>query len=252
VSADVHFADEPEGDGETNYLGVGARYNLADANESGYWVKLYSDGIVELKKDSVTLQTSSVENPDTGVWHRISITVTDNIIKATVDDKNVFSCKDTDSPVSSGRVALYSALQKNYFDNLSVSEVDGYEAYITRWDNLDDLLSYSEGSNEDTKTGWYHNTMCSYKNYHRTLSTGYPGASLSFSFEGCAFALIGAAASAVLSVEVDGKFIETGYAADATGNRRTVYANYDLSEGLHTVKITVLSGTLDVDAVEFQ
>jgi hypothetical protein len=130
--------------------------------------------------------------------------------------------------------------------------VDGYESYITRADNLDELLTYSEGSNEDTGTGWYHNTMCSYKNYHRTLSTGYPGASLFFSFEGSAFALIGAASSAVLSIEVDGNSIETGYAADATGNRRAVYADYDLSEGQHTVKITVVSGTLDVDAVEFQ
>jgi hypothetical protein len=94
--------------------------------------------------------------------------------------------------------------------------------------------------------------MCSYKNYHRTLSTGYPGASLSFSFVGSAFALIGAASSAVLSVEVDGYSIETGYAADAIGYRRAVYADYDLSEGQHTVKITVVTGTLDVDAVEFQ
>jgi hypothetical protein len=252
VSVDVHFADEPEADGETNYLGVGARYNLADANESGYWGKLYSDGTVELKKDNTTLQTSVIENLDTGVWHNISITVTNNIIKAMVDDKNVFSYKDADSPVISGRVALYSALQKNYFENLRVSAVDGYKAYVTRWDDLDELLTYSEGSNEDTGTGWYHNTMCSYKNYHRTLSTGYPGASISFSFEGSAFALIGAASSAVLSVEVDGNSVETGYAADATGYRRAVYADYDLSEGQHTVKIAVVSGTLDVDAVEFQ
>jgi hypothetical protein len=95
VSVDVHFADEPEKDRETNYLGVGARYNLADVNESGYWVKLYSDGTVELKKDSTTLQTSSVENLDTSVWHNISITVTNNIIKATVDDRNVLSLDGT-------------------------------------------------------------------------------------------------------------------------------------------------------------
>jgi hypothetical protein len=94
--------------------------------------------------------------------------------------------------------------------------------------------------------------MCSYKNFHRTLSTGYPGASLSFSFDGSAFALIGAASSAVFSFEVDGNFIEKDYAADATGKLRAVYADYDLSEGKHTVKITVVSGTLDVDAVEFQ
>jgi hypothetical protein len=126
-----------------------------------------------------------------------------------------------------------------------VFAVNGYNPYITRLDDLDAPLSYSQGKND-----WHHNTMSSYRNYNRTLSTGYPNADLSFSFEGTAFAVIGAASHAVLSIEADGVCLEKAYRADVSSDRKAVYANYDLPGGRHTVKITVVSGTLDVDAVE--
>lgn len=252
VSADVHFADEPEDDGKTNYLGIGARYNLADANYSGYWIKLSADGTVELKKDNSTLADAFIEGLDTSAWHSLSLTVTNTTIIAAVDDEELIRYEDNESPVISGRAALYSALQKNYFDNLKVTEAEGYASTITRVDNFDAELTYSEGSNEDTGAGWYHNTMCSFKNYHRTVSTGYEGATLEFSFEGQMFALIGAAKNAELTIEIDGVVVESAYAINASQNRKAVYANYGLDEGVHTVKITVNAGSLDVDVVEYQ
>lgn len=252
VSADVHFADEPEDDGKTNYLGIGARYNLADANYSGYWIRLSEDGKVELKKDYSTLENASIEDLDTSAWHSLSLTVINMTIIVTIDDEELIRYEDTECPVISGRVALYSALQKNYFDNLKVTEAEGYATGVTRADNFDAELTYSEGSNEDTGAGWYHNTMCSFKNYHRTISTGYEGATVTFSFDGHAFALIGAAKNAELTIEIDGTVAESAYAVNASQNRKAVYANYDLDEGSHTVKITVNAGSLDVDAVEYQ
>jgi hypothetical protein len=246
VSVDAHFADLPEADREVNYLGIGARYNLADAGESGYWVKLHSDGTVELKKENVTWKTSVIKGLDIHTWHSISITVIHNRITASLDGAEIFCCEDTEFPINSGQAAIYSAFQKNYFGNLSVSAVDEYNAYITRLDDLDAPLSYSQGEND-----WHHNTMSSYRNYNRTLSTGYPNASLTFSFEGTSFAVIGAANHAVLSIEADGVCLEKAYRANVSSDRKAVYANYDLPGGKHTVKITVVSGTLDVDAVEF-
>lgn len=252
VSADVHFTDETDGDGTGNYIGIGARYNLADANYSGYWIKLFEDGTVELKKDNSTLETAVIEELDAGAWHSLSLTVTNMTIIAVIDGEELIRYEDNESPVISGRAALYSALQKNYFDNLQVTEAEGYASSITRVDNFDAALTYSEGSNEDTGTGWYHNTMCGFRNYNRTLSTGYEGASVTISFEGSSFALIGAAKDAELTIEIDGVVAEPAYTVNASQSRKAVYTNYDLEDGAHTVKITVNAGTLDVDAVEYQ
>ncbi len=252
VTIDVHFADDPEEDEKVNYVGLGARYNLADSYTSGYWIKLYEDGNVELIKDSTVLDTAYIDGLDTGVWHSLSLTVVENTISASVDGEEIFSYEDTENVVISGRVALYSYLQKNYYDNLKVEAVDGYDIYITRADGLDSEFTYSEGSNEDTGSGWYHNTMSSYKNYNRTLSTGYEGATVEFTFTGSCFALIGGGDECTITIEIDGEIVEDSYYIDSSKLRKAAYANYSLEEGEHTVKITVNSGELDVDAVEYQ
>ena len=252
VSIDVHFADEPEEAKKVNYVGLGARYNLADANTSGYWIKLYEDGNVELIKDTTVLDTAYIDGLDLSEWHSLSITVVENTISASVDGEKIFSYEDTENVVISGRVALYSYLQKNYYDNLKVEAVDGYDIYITRVDGLDSEFTYSEGSNEDTGSGWYHNTMSSYKYYNRTLSTGYEGATVEFTFTGSMFAIIGGGSDCTITIEIDGEVLEDSYYIDTSKYRKAAYANYSLEEGEHTVKITVNSGTLDVDAVEYQ
>lgn len=252
VSVDVHFADEPEDDGKTNYVGLGARYNLADANYSGYWTKLSADGTLELRKDNSTLADTTIDGLDTTIWHALSLTVREDVITVSLDGEALLEFQDTDSTIVSGRVALYSAYQKNYFDNLKVEALEDSTTTITRVDNFDTAFSYSEGINVDTGSGWYHNTMCSFKNYHRTLSTGYEGASLTLNFTGHTFAIIGAAKNAELTIEIDGVVVEEAYTVNTSQNRKAVYTNYDLEDGDHTVKITVNSGSLDVDVAEFQ
>ncbi len=252
VSADVHFADEPEENGKTNYIGIGGRYNLADSNYSGYWIRLSENGLVELVKGAAILESCTLESLDIGAWHNLSLTMMNTTLVVTVDGEELIRYEDNDNPVISGRVGLYSALQKNYYDNLAVTPVEGYASTITRVDNFDEGMKYSEGSNADTGEGWYHNTMCSFKNYHRTVSTGYEGASLEFEFTGSAFALIGLAKKAELTIEIDGETVETAYSVNSNQNRRALYAGYGLEEGAHSVKITVNSGSVDVDAVEYQ
>jgi hypothetical protein len=252
VSADVHFADEPEADGTLNYLGIGARYNLADAGTSGYWAALYENGTLELKKDSEVLTSAHISALDCSLWHNLKLTTAGVEITVSFDDVKMLQYVDSDFPVISGRIALYSGLQKNYFDNLRVTAVEGYPVFVTRMDNFDGGISYSEGSNKDLGTGWYHNTMCSFRHYHRTLSTGYAGAELKFSFEGTAFAVIGTAKEGDFTVKVDGALRDTRKGVNASGDRKAVYAVYGLEQGKHEVEMKVDAGTLSVDAVEFE
>jgi len=189
---------------------------------------------------------STISDLDLTAWHNLSITVNEGLITAFVDGEQVLNYEDTDGVIFSGRAALYSSYQNNYYDNLVISA--GENAYITRYDDLDALLTYSAGDNKEDTEGWYHNTMCSFKNYNRTLSTGSEGDSFEFKCDGTGFAIIGTAEETVLSVEIDGEAAE--YAASAEKEREAALSVTGLEAGEHTVKVTIASGSLAVDAVE--
>ena len=250
VSIDAGF-QQGTAEGENVFVGIGARYNLADNNQSGYWVKLWKDGKCEIIKDNKPVTEAQIADFNPDDIHNIKITVYNNTIEGSVDGENLLTYEDTEKQFISGRAAIYSTYHNNYFDNLTVEAVDGYETYITRLDDLDAELTYSEGSNVEGNGGWYHNTMCSYKNYNRTCSDGYEGDTVEFAFSGTAFAVLGQTGSAVISVEIDGETVHEAYecAGDA---RKASYCNFNLESGEHTVKITVVSGTFEIDAVEYQ
>lgn len=250
VSVDVHFADAPVENAGTNYVGIGARYNLADSNTSGYWLKLEENGNYALMKDGSSLENGTLTAFDSDTWHSLQITVCQTVIECSIDGEKLLTYEDTQSVINSGRVGIYSAYQMNYFDNLSVQALDGYEPYITRVDNFDSEITYSEGSNAEDGIGWYHNTMCSYKNYNRTVSEGSVGDSLEFDFEGSGFAVIGDSDKAMLLVEIDGETVAEEYTCSG-GTRKASYYIYGLEEGKHSVKITVLGGTFEVDVIEY-
>lgn len=251
VSVDVHFADDPTDSSNSNYVGLGARYNLADYNCSGYWIKLKEDGRVELTKTYSPVANAAIENFDTSKWYNLSLTVNDNVITVAVDGQVLITYTDENAVVCSGRVALYSYLQKNYFDKLKVTAIDGAVLTNTRIDNLDAELSYSEGSTEDDGNGWYHNLMSSFKNYHRTASIAAEGSSVSFPFDGTCFAVLGKSSNLVLKVTVDGEVLEDGNATYSSDYRQAAYSLYGLADGSHEVSIEVVSGSLELDAVEF-
>lgn len=161
VSVNIYFSSNKVASDKANYVGVGARYILADNGQSGYWLKLYENGSLELLKDRDLLQSHKISGFISGIWHCLTITVIGRNITASVDNIIYFNYADTAGIYFSGRVALYSDYQNNCFKQLLItpcfsdkSRIDTY--YITRIDNLDSRLEYSEGSNTDQGTGWYH------------------------------------------------------------------------------------------------
>jgi hypothetical protein len=145
--------------------------------------------------------------------------------------------------LSAGRAALYSSYNRNCFDSFSADPIDGAEPYITRFDNTDSCVSYNGK--------WEHNTMSSFRNYKRTISTGYKGAVVKVDFEGTGFGLTGLnEVPCRLSVKIDGQTVDENILVTYSGSREAFYSRYGLKSGSHTAEITVLSGNMSIDGVE--
>lgn len=250
VSLKAHFDSEIHTD-DSAYVGVGARYNLADNNFSGYWLKLYNNGNCELMKDGISLAKTDIADFDAGIFHSLKISVCNTNIQCAVDDNVVIDYQDSEQPAISGRAAVYSSYHRNYFDEIKIENIDGVSPCITRIDALDPQITYSKGSNVENNGGWYHNTMSSFKNYNRTTSDGHAGDTIEFSFDGNFFAVLGQTSSAVIDVEIDGAEVDKELSCSG-GARQALYYKSVSENGSHTVKITVLDGTLQVDVIEFQ
>ncbi len=251
VTVDAHFTDSKAESDKVNYLGVGVRYILADYNQSGYWMKLYEDGTCELLKNNTVLNTTKVSGFDASIWHTLGVKVNQNQMECSLDGETVLSYIEDGGLIVSGRISLYSDFQNNYFDNIQVLPLESSSNYtITRMNDLNAGITYSEGSNLEDQNGWYFNTMCSFKNFGRTLSTGSTGDTVSFDFTGTGFAVIGNNEDAVIEVTVDDVVVENTYTCLVAGNREANYYTYDLEAGSHRVTIQVVSGSFTVDAIE--
>ena len=87
-------------------------------------------------------------------------------------------------------------------------------------------------------------------NYQRSLSTGGTGATLKYSFSGTGIDILGANnGSAKLEVTVDGRVTSASANTSASKEFYQTFSLRSLSNGVHTVQVKVLSGTLVVDAV---
>lgn len=249
VSADVHFTDNKVESKKDNYVGIGARYNLASNDYSGYVLKLTETGEVTLSKAKSKLVSKTVDGLSPDEWHNLKLKVEDNTITAYLDDEQVIEYVDEENVVNSGRIALYSSYQNNYFDNLKVC-ADSENYSVTRIDDMDASVTYSKGSTDKEAQGWYFNTISSYTNYNRTVSVGEQDDYLEFEFAGSSFALIGSQSKAVLDIEVDGESFE--YVCSGSGDRTAVYAGFGLKDSTHTVKVTVKDGKINLDAIEYR
>ena len=122
-----------------------------------------------------------------------------------------------------------------------IAPAEGGSAYITRVDNTDLAFSYAGE--------WEHNTMSSFKNYKRTLSTGKEGSSFTVDFNGTGIALTGGGSGATISWSVDG-----GDAQEYTFGKNSVRkANFlldGLADGAHTLSVTVVDGKYNIDGAE--
>ena len=243
-SAQVDVSFEPSDKKEENYTGIGVRYTLPCAGESGYWFQLFEDGTWNLKRNKDVLINGKLENFDAAKSHTIKIEAFNTAVCTYVDgEKACDYVSSEESVLSAGRCALFSSYDNNCFDNLKVEAVDGYDTYVTRFDNTDDCFEYAGE--------WEHNTMCGFANLKRTLSTGKEGSSFTLNFNGTGFAISGATAKdAIISVEVDGKVVEDAYVVKGTGSRELSYNLMGLEDKAHTAKITVKSGEYAIDGMQ--
>lgn len=239
VSADVIFA--PAEDKGANYAGVGLRYNQGHMGASGYWLKLTESGSWSLWKNSKVLEEGSC-TADTSAAVNLKIqAVNDNVI-CWVNGEQV--CDYTAGEVSSlsaGRAALYSSYNRNGFDNLVIEAADGAEPYITRFDNTHAMFTYSGD--------WQHETMSSFKNHKRTLSSGEAGCSLTVEFDGTGIALTGGGKGATVTYTIDGGEPQE-YTVPVTATRGVTFLLTGLEKGHHTLQITINDGTFNVDSAE--
>ena len=251
VSVSVKFATSDEPD--KNYTGAGLRYNLADAGKSGYWVQLYENGTWKLNHNSKSVAEGTLDSFDGTAWTELKISAEENKITACINSNQVceYDCTsedsksgeiNTDAMHASGRAALFSSYNQNCFDNTKIEAV-GDTPYIKRFDDTDDNLTYNGAVT--------HTTMGSFKNYNRTITELDAGAEANIDFTGKGFAIIGTVGDGCkIKIEIDGSVAEEEYAVPKASNRECSYYKYGLSDGSHTVKITVLEGKYAIDAVE--
>lgn len=252
ASVDVLFTDKVTDDTKANYTGIGVRYILADSNQSGYWCKLYDSGKWELMRDNSSVESGTISDFDSTEWHNIQITAIENVISCSIDGVELTTWTDEKGVINSGRIALYISFENNCFDNLKAEKAGDGEYYITRLDNLNEAITYSAGSTDENGEGWFFDNMCTYKNFNRTLSTGEVGDTVSVKFNGTEVAIIGPSKEATIKVEIDGTTVEENYVCPKGSQRKACYRISGLEDGEHTITVTVVSGTFNVDAVEYR
>lgn len=238
VSADILT------DGEDSYAGVGLRYILADSGKSGYSVTLNENGTWILFGDKRKIDTGEINGFDASKWHNIKISALYNAITVYVDDSKITEFKAENAGYGSGRAALYSSYNNCCFDNVKVEATDTVHPYVNKYDNFDNIFTYSEN-------GWEHSAMDSFKNYKRTISHGTEGGYLTVDFEGTGIILTGVQkGDTVVSIDVDGKTVNKKYAVSKISNRQSFLLINGLEQGKHTLKLTVVSGSCSVDAAQ--
>ena len=238
VSAKVIFADSDNAAG--NYTGVGLRYIQGHAGASGYWLKLTQSGDWSLWENSDVLR-SGKSTADTSAPVELKIEAVDNNVKCWINGEQVCDYTAEGSFLGAGRAAFFSSYDRNGFDDLVIAPAEGAETYITRFDNTDLMFDY---------TGeWNHNTMSSFKNYKRTLSSAKAGCSFAVDFTGTGIAITGGGKGASVTYTLDGGE-EVAYTVPSTGMREVNFMLKGLENGEHHLNFTVTDGSYNVDGAE--
>lgn len=238
VSAKVIFADSDNAAG--NYTGVGLRYIQGHAGASGYWLKLTQSGDWSLWENSDVLR-SGKSTADTSAPVELKIEAVDNNVKCWINGEQVCDYTAEGSFLGAGRAAFFSSYDRNGFDDLVIAPAEGAETYVTRFDNTDLMFDY---------TGeWNHNTMSSFKNYKRTLSSAKAGCSFAVDFTGTGIAITGGGKDASVTYTLDGGE-KAAYTVPSTGMREVNFMLKGLENGEHHLNVTVTDGTYNVDGAE--
>lgn len=242
ISADVGF--EKSAVPDENYVGIGLRYSHVTDCMCGYSLLIYEDGSWKFFRNN-DMKLSGNINPDK-MTYNLDISAFHEKVTGKIDGITVFEYSSeqcSDASIGAGRAALYSSYNRNYYENIDILPACEMP-YITRFDDTDDCFEYNGN--------WEHDLMSGFSNYKRTISKGSEGAELIFKFTGIGFGIFGENdGKCVISVCVDGKITEK-IPLPVSGSREIVYGVNDLQIKEHTVKITVLSGVLNVDGVQVE
>jgi hypothetical protein len=266
VSVDVSF-EHNSTEGGDNYAAVGARQQGGSKshymNGTPYFLKFWFDGGWSFWVDGSSVASGNVVSGSGGVtiagfdaaynaWHTIAVQVVEENVTAYLDGEMLATYTDS-NPRLSGRIDLASGYYYTRFDNLKVETVDGYAPYYSELlDNLEmNDLALFPAAKLVYGGVWSHENGKSMYNYMRSLSTSRgTGATLEYTFTGTGLDILGPNdGSATLKVTVDGQVVDASAGTMAAPEFYQTYTLRGLSDGVHTVQVKVLSGTLVVDAV---
>ncbi len=252
VSAKVKLEMPQELNGrkpEDIYAGIGLRYinASASASKSGYHLLINAAGSWQLLRMSDVLAEGKIDRFSPYEQYELSVTAMGDNLSAAINGVRVASLMLTGEVTFSGRAALFSSYDLNTFDDLAVIPAD-MTSYITRVDDLDEKITYSGD--------WQHSAMDPFTCHNRTASTAvaFPSdpQSFTFSFEGDSLALIGKATDdASISVDIDGTLTADKEPVGAVHDKSAFWHRYSLGYGEHDVTVTVNSGKITLDALEY-
>ena len=248
TEVDIEIADSDA------WAGVGVRTQTGmNWDSDGYTLRVYGSGDWTLYRSGSAVSNGTVENADGKFTVRLA--AMNSTVTAFINGEEV--CTYTDSnAMDAGRIKLSTSWNKVSFDNLTVKTIDGTIPYATSMaDGQDDSVTYEGGWNISGSSNSGNSQAGSADRWYRTNSVNTEdGASFTFQFpvSGTGFSIIGNnSAPAVLDVYVDD--METPYESDvSTSSASNRYASYTLTgleNDLHTVKVVIKSGTLNIDAL---
>ena len=241
------------------YAAIGARSTGGDStntlNGTPYALRLNRDGGWQLERVGTAVASGTVAGGkyDPAAWHHLAIQVAGTDVTAWVDGTQVADWTDAGTPYLSGRVDLASGFSTTRFDNLSIERVKGYAPYYSEY--LDGMEMNDLADPPATKLvydgAWKHADGGGMYEYQRSSSVNQAaGAGVSYTFTGTGLDVVGQNdGSARLKVSVDGDVIDANAATHASAYYQQTYSLRGLPYGKHTVRLEVLTGKIDVDAV---
>lgn len=234
-----------------NYAGVGMRYNSAVNNpetaESGLMLRLYGNGDWKLLSGRNLLCDGMLTGFQHDIPHSLSMIAMGDLLIASIDGQTVFKQKLSYPTVRSGRMSLQSANYPNQFTQVKALPLP--QALPPYCDILD-CLSPSFCYPEDAERGWALDAMADSGFRNRTSASGEAGSVAEIHFSGNGIFLSGKTDFCRLSIILDGKLYTESVRIEKTNFREIFWGADSLRNGKHVLRLTILEGSLELDAAE--
>lgn len=239
-------------DAGDNYAGIGMRYTSAcicpKSSMSGLMLRLYGNGKWELLHMEECLESGAMPQFDHAATHRLTLIAVQTMAVAICDGITLCSHSFTDTAmVPSGRMALQSAYYCNAFSDIQASAL---LPSIPAFCRFIDCLSPSIRYPEDAENGWELHATAEYTFHNRTSALGTSGSVMECRFCGCGVFILGRTNGAKISLHIDGRLYSPAISVPASRCRESFCSVPSLKEGRHTLRMTILSGSIELDGLE--